>query len=109
MWTQQCCCRLHPDQRAWLGRFYFWSALILFALFVRLRLAAVRIYASGVLKLLQQGQLAPHDLHENERRDLAALGLRPAAVDSSAHRPPPTRSVLRFAGTFGALPNPSSR
>jgi len=58
-----------------LKPYFFWSAAVVFPAYVGLRLAAARIYASGVLTLLQEGSLRLADLSTGERETLQRLDL----------------------------------
>jgi hypothetical protein len=58
-----------------LGDYFFWCALAMLPAFVILRLAAARIYASGLLLQLQAGLIKPVELSEIERDAVERLGL----------------------------------
>jgi hypothetical protein len=79
-----------------LDSYFFWCALVMLPAFVILRLVAMRIYASGILRLLQIGQIQASALADNEREVLERLTLLEA-------QPPPERHrfvrLLAWAGT----------
>jgi hypothetical protein len=78
-----------------LRRLFFWSAVWLLPAYVMLRLVAARLYASGLLALVQTGKVLLTDLAENERTALARLAL--ATV-----QPPPARpAFVRFIAWSG--------
>jgi hypothetical protein len=58
-----------------LNRYFFWSALLLLPGYVGLRLVAGRIYAAGLLRLLQQKRLSPDHLADFEKQSLDRLDL----------------------------------
>jgi hypothetical protein len=60
---------------ALLKGYYFWCALVVLPGFVLVHLVAARIYASGLLSLLQAGELAATELAPAEREVLDRLGL----------------------------------
>ncbi len=75
--------------------YYFYSAFILFAAFVILRIAAARIYAASLLANLQSGALTEESLAENEWETLHRLDLLTVP-------PQPERHVLvRTAAWLG--------
>lgn len=79
-----------------LGGYFFWCALWMLPAYVILRLVAARIYASGILALVQTGKLATTSLSENERDVLGRLKLLEI-------RPQPARHffvrLVAWAGT----------
>jgi len=58
-----------------LDGYFFWCALVVLPAYVILRLLAARIYASGILSLVQTGNLEPASLAQNEREALERLEL----------------------------------
>ena len=58
-----------------LNRYFFWSALLVFPVFVVLRLAAARIYASSLLRAVRRGSIAQSSLGSVERTALKGLDL----------------------------------
>lgn len=65
----------HPEALHYLNAYFFWCALLVFPSYVLLRVVAARIYASGLLAALQNGQLFPSSLSSCERSFLDRLGL----------------------------------
>ncbi len=88
------------EQMAWLGRFYFWAALPLFALFVTLRLAATRIYARGLMDLVLSREIPRDALRGAEREAFDELDLH--AVEDDAPRPNIAIWATRGAGRLVA-------
>jgi hypothetical protein len=60
---------------AFAKKYYFYSAMVLFAAFVALRIVAAKIYASALLACVQSGALAEEALAENEWETLHRLEL----------------------------------
>jgi len=68
-----------------LKGYFFWCALVMLPAFVVLRLAAVRVYASGLLSLVQRGRIAASELSPNERTTLDRLGLLAVQAEPERH------------------------
>ena len=79
-----------------LNRFYFWSALFVFPVFVLLRLVAARIYGSTLLRALQSGAIAQDALAENEWQALHLLNLLQVEPPPPRH---PVWRIVTWAGT----------
>jgi hypothetical protein len=58
-----------------MGGYYFWSTLVVLALYIALHLFATRIYAAGVLRALKSERVEAEELSVFERRALERLGL----------------------------------
>ena len=58
-----------------LDGYFFWCALLVLPAYAILRLAAARIYASGILTLVQTGRVSLAELSEPEREPLQRLAL----------------------------------
>jgi hypothetical protein len=58
-----------------LNGYFFWCALVMLPAYILLRVLAARIYASGILGLVQSGKVQPADLPANEEEALGRLGL----------------------------------
>ena len=78
-----------------LNDYYFWCALALLPAYVGLRLVAGRIYASGILVLVQTGKVDPLALAENERATLDRLGLLEKRPQRERH------ALVRFVAWTG--------
>jgi hypothetical protein len=78
-----------------LRRLFFWSAVWMLPAYVMLRLVAARLYASGLLALVQTGRVPLTDLAANERAALDRLGL--TTVQPLAERP----AFMRFIAWSG--------
>ena len=63
------------EAKKWLGDYYFAASLIVFPLFILLRVIAARIYARGVQTLYQEKKLVDHELSDFERNVLEKLQL----------------------------------
>jgi hypothetical protein len=84
-----------PQVKTALNSYFFWCALYLLPAFVLLHLGAARIYASGLVSLLQAGQISESDLAPTERQVLERLALLEV-------RPQPRRHALvRFVAWSG--------
>jgi hypothetical protein len=59
----------------YLNSYFFWCALFVFPAYVLLRIVGARVYASGVVALLQRGELELHQLGDSEQKVLQALNL----------------------------------
>jgi len=90
------------EQLAWLERFYFFTALPLFVLFVALRLAATRIYAAGVVGLLRARSLTVEDLRGAERQAFVDMALLDAFPTAETERPGLAVWASRGLGRFVA-------
>jgi hypothetical protein len=78
-----------------LSGYFFWCALWMLPAYVMLRLVAARIYASGILSLVQTGRLSMAALAESERNVLKRLNLLQV-------RPQPERHFfVRFVAWAG--------
>ena len=73
-------------------RYFLLAGALVFGLYVAVRVAAVRVYAGGVMGMLRDGTLAPDRLGALERSALGRLDL--LAVESRPARP----AVLRAVG-----------
>ncbi len=73
------------QQIDFMSGYYFWTMWIVFALFIAVRLAAARIYASGVLRALQADRVDPAELGAFEYRALERLGLAVTAENADRH------------------------
>jgi hypothetical protein len=79
-----------------LNGYFFWCALLVFPAFVLLRLVAARIYASGILSLVQSGRIPAGSLSAFENETLQRLGL-------PGTRPQPERSrIMRLIAWTGS-------
>lgn len=79
-----------------LLNYWFWMSMWLFPAYVVLRLAAARIYATAVPRLLEREQLATTDLHPTEVRAMEALALgQPSQAPGSA----PLVRAIRWSGS----------
>ncbi len=74
-----------PEVLKHLNGHFFWSALLVLPAYVGLRLVAGRIYGSGLLLLLQRGEIDPERLGVFEQLVLARLGLLQAAAPRQRH------------------------
>jgi hypothetical protein len=84
-----------PEASRFLLKYFFWASIAAFPAYLLLRLAAARLYASGLLSLIQDGTIADGVLERDERSDLERL-------DLVRYRPRPQRHVLiRAAGWTG--------
>jgi hypothetical protein len=78
-----------------LNGYFFWCALLMLPAYVMLRLLAARIYASGILTLVQTGRVTASTLAESERGALERLDLLQL-------RPQPARHFfVRFVAWAG--------
>ena len=78
-----------------LNSYFFWCALVALPAYVLLRLVAARIYAAGILQLVQTARITPADLSPLECETLERLGLLVA-------RPMPERHFfVRFIAWTG--------
>src|SRR5262249_9974520 len=78
-----------------LNGYFFWCGLPMFIGFVLLRFVAARIYASGLVSLVQAGRLSATALSTFEHEALAGLGLLEP-------KPGPVRSrFVRFVAWTG--------
>ncbi len=68
-----------------LKGYYFWCALVVLPAYVMLRLAAARIYASGLLSLIQDGKIDQSELAHGERDVLDRLGLLGVRAQPQRH------------------------
>lgn len=68
-----------------LKGYFFWCALVVLPAYVILRLAAARIYASGLLSLVERGEIAASDLASGERDMLERLGLLAVRAQRERH------------------------
>lgn len=79
--------------------YYFWSAFLVFGIFVSLRLVAARIYAAAVVDSLQAGTIHEEALGENEWEALHRLDLLQYNPRRSWH---PVVEAIAWLGTkFG--------
>src|SRR6185369_10051111 len=65
--------------------FFFWCALFVLPAFVILRLVAARIYASGLILLVQSGRITFADLAAKERTVFERLGLLTTQPEPELH------------------------
>jgi hypothetical protein len=79
-----------------LNGYFFWCALVMFPAFVVLRLAAARIYASGLLSLVRAGRVPAGVLTGLEGGALRRLGLLEARPEPARHR---LVRLVTWAGT----------
>jgi hypothetical protein len=70
---------------AYLNGYFFWCALLVLPCFVLLRVVAARVYASGLVELVQAGRLAVSELAASEREALDRLGLLEARAARERH------------------------
>ena len=68
-----------------LNGFFFWCGLVLFPGYVALRVYAARIYASGILYLVQTGKVPSSMLEESERCILQRLDLLTVRAQPERH------------------------
>lgn len=73
------------QQIDFMGSYYFWTAWIVFGLFIAVHLASTRIYAAGVLRALKADRVDPAELSSFERRALERLGLVVTADNADRH------------------------
>ena len=64
-----------PQALKYLDSYFFWCALVMVPAYLLLRLVAARIYASGILALVQTGNVKAAELSRIERETLARLDL----------------------------------
>jgi hypothetical protein len=69
-----------------LKSYFFWCALILLPAFVLVHLAAARIYAAGLISLVQTGKVSESELAPGERDVLNRLGLLTVRPQKQHHR-----------------------
>jgi len=84
-----------PQVIAAMKSFFFWCALFVLPAFVILRLVAARIYASGLILLVQSGKITFADLAANERTVFERLGLLTTQPEPELH------PVIRAAAWTG--------
>jgi hypothetical protein len=71
---------------AMLNGYFFWSAIVVVPAFVMLRVAAARIYASGIIALVRSGKIGESELAPTEREALSRLGLLGLGAEPPRHR-----------------------
>jgi hypothetical protein len=82
----------NPQLLQALNRYFFAAALLIFPLYVYLRVLAARIYARGILRGIQTGEITVADLAPKERVELQRLNLIQV-------NPPRSRHVLLRVAT----------
>lgn len=65
--------------------YFFWCGLLVLPSFVVVHLVAARVYASGLLSLVQSGKVPFSQLAQNERETLERLGLLMVAPEPERH------------------------
>jgi hypothetical protein len=68
-----------------LKAYFFWCAVVMLPAFVIVHVAAARIYASGLVSLVQNGKIATSELAPIERDTLAGLGLLSLRAEPERH------------------------
>jgi hypothetical protein len=68
-----------------LNNYFFWCGLALFPAFVIVRVVAARIYAGGLLALVQTGKVSASQLEESEREILMRLDLLEVRPEPQRH------------------------
>ena len=86
------------EVRSILNRYFFWSALLVFPVFVVLRLAAARIYSSSLLRAVRRGSIPESSLGSVERAVLKDLDLLQVEA-----RTPSTLAARLLGGAGKAL------